>query len=227
MDPLTIPPRIKDTPPSHHIVDTNEYTAPEEHGAEPQGDSFVVEVFKFAILALVIVVPFRLFIAQPFIVSGASMSPTFETGEYLVIDQVSYRLHQPERGDVVVFRFPNDPSKFFIKRIIGLPGDTVELANGYTTIKNPATGDSFRLDEPYLVTDRTDDHLTTTLTADDYFVMGDNRSASSDSRVWGPVPRKDIVGKVLVRILPVSRFGLHPGEHEYIPSPLTFPESNN
>ena len=220
MDPLTIPPRTKDRIPEYTPASLVDEDVVHQAPDQPQGDSFIVEVFKFAILALVIVVPFRLFIAQPFIVSGASMSPTFETGEYLVIDQVTYRFDVPERGDVIVFRFPNDPSKFFIKRIIGLPGEVVELANGYTTITNPVTDETIRLDEPYLITDRTDDHITTTLDADDYFVMGDNRSASSDSRVWGPVPRKDIVGRVFLRLLPVRQFGLYPGEHTYLPNPL-------
>lgn len=218
MDPLTIPPRAPNTS-SDHTIDVSARSATEGDGnpqsAQSHGDSFIVEVFKFAVLALVIVVPFRLFIAQPFIVSGASMSPTFETGEYLVIDQVTYRFEQPKRGDVIVFRFPNDPSKFFIKRIVGLPGEVVELANGYTTIMDPATGDTITLDEPYLVTDRTDDHLTVTLASTEYFVMGDNRSASSDSRVWGPVPRHDIVGRVLVRLLPMREFGLYPGAYDF------------
>lgn len=221
MDPLTIPPRPNNTTDIHGSGVNGAADPYPEQPAEQQGDSFIVEVFKFAILALVIVVPFRLFIAQPFIVSGASMSPTFETGEYLVIDQLTYRFEPPKRGDVIVFRFPNDPSKFFIKRIIGLPGEVVELANGYTTIKNPATGTTTRLNEPYLITDRTDDHLTTTLSSDDYFVMGDNRSASSDSRVWGPVPKKDIVGRVLIRLLPVRMFGLFPGAYSYLPDVLS------
>lgn len=178
-------------------------------------ENFVLEIFKFAILALVIVVPFRLWIAQPFIVSGASMSPTFETGQYLIIDQVSYRFDEPTRGDVVIFKYPNDPSKFFIKRVIGLPGEVVSLKNGVVTITDPETEASFVLDEPYLVAPTTDDFLTITLSTSEFFVMGDNRPASSDSRVWGPVPRKNIVGKAFLRLLPPGLAGVYPGHFDH------------
>src|SRR3989338_3132721 len=101
--------------------------------------SFLLEVAKFVFLALIIVVPVRVYVAQPYIVSGTSMIPTFENGDYLIVDQLSYRLHEPERGDVVVFRYPNDPSKFFIKRIIALPNETLEIESGNITIKNTAS----------------------------------------------------------------------------------------
>lgn len=192
----------------------------EQHTHEPRNESFVLEIFKFAVLALIIVVPFRMWIAQPFIVSGASMSPTFETGQYLIIDQLSYRFEQPQRGDVVIFRFPNDPSKYFIKRIIGLPGEVVSLRAGHTSITDPRTNETVELPETYLVRDPTDDLLTITLSSDEYFVMGDNRGASSDSRVWGPVPRGNIVGRPFIRLLPANTLGLFPGQvhEEEVPS---------
>ena len=222
MDPLTIPPR--NSTPEHSVLseDDDMPTTQTETPQKKSGDSFIVEVFKFAVLALIIVVPFRLFIAQPFIVSGASMAPTFETGEYLIVDQVSYRFNAPERGDVVIFRFPNDPSKYFIKRIVGLPGEVVELKNGCTTVVDPATGDRETLNEEYLKKDKTDDQLTITLSSDEYFVMGDNRGASSDSRMWGPVPRNNIVGRALVRVLPPKDFGIYPGEYHYLTPTLDF-----
>ncbi len=203
MDPLTIPQRSA----SNDV----ELQTPERPAPRREEESFIVEIFKFSILALIIVVPFRLFVAQPFLVNGASMSPTFETGQYLIVDQLTYHLEQPERGDVVIFRFPNDPSKFFIKRIIGLPGEEVRLHDGTTTIVDPGTSAERPLDEPYVKTGLTDDDLTVTLSADEYFVMGDNRGASSDSRVWGPVPRRNIVGRALLRLLPPRTFGLFPG----------------
>jgi len=213
MDPLTLEPRDTndqdDGAREHNVVPPT---------AAPSGDSFIVEIFKFSVLALIIVIPFRFFVAQPFIVSGASMAPTFETGQYLIVDQITYRFDTPQRGDIVVFRFPNDPSKFFIKRIIGLPGEVVQLANGTTTIINPSTGEKTVLNEPYVKTDLTDDHLAITLSPDEYFVMGDNRSASSDSRVWGPVPRANIVGRVFLRLLPPATFSVFPGLYEYNPS---------
>lgn len=217
MDPLTILPR--DSKEKEVLLRTHEeYAHAETMNSQEDGESggsFIGEIFKFALLAIVIVIPFRLYIAQPFIVSGASMSPTFSTGEYLIVDQLSYHLDTPHRGDVVIFRYPSDPSKYFIKRIIGLPGEIVTLANGETTITNPNTNEEMILDEKYLITDKTDDHLSITLSSTEYFVMGDNRSASSDSRVWGPVPRKNIVGKAFLRLLPVDTFSIFPGAYTF------------
>lgn len=212
MEPLTIQPRSSTPPVVQSGAGAPPSPRPTDNFPPTENESFLVEIFKFAVLALIIVVPFRFFIAQPFIVSGASMSPTFETGQYLIIDQVTYQFEEPKRGDVVIFRYPNDPSKYFIKRLIGLPGEVVELANGATTIRNPSTNDSRTLEESYVKTDLTDDHLSITLSSDEYFVMGDNRGASSDSRVWGPVPKKNIVGRALLRLLPPATFGVFPGE---------------
>lgn len=228
MDPLTIAPRSTGT---HSEVDgragASEPPRGDHHTNSQSNESFIVEIFKFSILALVIVVPFRLFIAQPFIVSGASMSPTFETGQYLIVDQLTYRFEQPKRGDVVIFRYPNDPSKYFIKRIIGLPGEVVQLANGKTTILDPLTNTTTMLDEPYLKRDRTDDHLSAPLASDEYFVMGDNRGASSDSRLWGPLPRADIVGRALVRLLPPTTFTLLPGAYAHSETPTLLPDTDH
>lgn len=194
--------------------DSNNTTAAPSVISNNTGPGFVVEIFRFAVLALLIVVPFRMFIAQPFIVSGASMSPTFETGQYLIVDQLSYHLEPPSRGDVVIFRFPEDPSKFFIKRLIGLPGEVIEIKGQQVSISNPKTGTSETLQEPYLHDfSPRDDYLTVTLGLDEYFVMGDNRGASSDSRVWGAVPKKLLIGRAFVRLLPVDKISLFPGEY--------------
>jgi signal peptidase I len=115
---------------------------------------------------------------------------------------------------VVIFRYPEDPSKFFIKRLIGLPGETVEIQGQKVSIRDPKTGKSTTLDEPYLHDFNTrDDYLTVTLGPDEYFVMGDNRGASSDSRVWGAVPKKLMVGRAFVRLLPANKISLFPGAH--------------
>ncbi len=179
-----------------------------------QVSSFFAEVIKFVLIAVFVVLPIRLYIAQPFIVSGSSMDPTFLNGEYLIVDEISYRFENPQRGDVIVFRFPQDTSKFFIKRIIGLPGETVVLDGTTARIENDAHPEGFALDEAYLV-NNSRNSLRITLADDEYFVMGDNRPASSDSRIWGPLSKDHIIGRALVRLLPVNKFNLFPGEHDY------------
>lgn len=178
---------------------------------------FFAEVLRFAAIAIFIVLPIRLYIAQPFIVSGSSMDPTFANGEYLIVDEVSYRFDTPSRGDVVVFRFPQDTSKFFIKRIIGLPGETVFVEDKRVRVVNDENPEGFTLDESYL-SRATESNIRITLANDEYFVMGDNRPASSDSRVWGPLKEDLIIGRALVRLLPVGKFDLFPGEHRYLSS---------
>jgi len=172
------------------------------------------EIVKFTLIALAIVIPIRIFIAQPFVVSGESMYPTFENGDYLIIDEISYRLGEPERGDVIVFRYPLQPDRFFIKRVIALPGETMTFKNGVITISDDDTStDDITLDEPY-IKENSKGKFKITLNNDEYFVMGDNRNASSDSRVWGALPRKDITGRVLVRLLPVKEISILPGDYK-------------
>lgn len=179
---------------------------------------FIWDFLKVIIVALVIILPIRYFIFQPFIVSGSSMEPNFENGQYLIIDELSYRLHTPQRGDVMVLKYPKDPKQYFIKRVIGLPGEKVEVDNGHVTIFNSEHPDGMVMNEPYLPSQGISfPHNTSivggkhiiTLSSDEYFMMGDNRLASSDSRDWGPLPKEDIVGKVLVRALPLSSFQVY------------------
>lgn len=190
-------------------------TATPSQPQPPRGSSvFFSELIRFVLIAVFVVLPIRVFIAQPFIVSGSSMDPTFENGEYLIVDEISYRFEEPLRGDVVIFKYPNDPSKYFIKRVIGLPGETVVISGNSVQIKNEFSPDGMLLDESYL------SHLTlsridVTLADDEYFVMGDNRTASSDSRIWGPLPRDLIIGRAFVRLLPVTKMDLFPGVHRY------------
>jgi signal peptidase I len=168
------------------------------------------ELLTFVVLAVVIVVPIRLFVAQPFVVEGESMHPTFESGDYLIVDQLSYRLREPERGDVVVFRYPNDESVFYIKRIIGLPGETVHIEGGITRVTR-ADGSELVLDESYVVAEDVTYTLDRTLGPDQFFVMGDNRPRSSDSRTWGALPKHDIMGRAYLRLLPVDGIDVLPG----------------
>lgn len=172
----------------------------------------LIEITKFALTIILIVVPIRTFIAQPFIVNGESMFPTFSGGEYLIIDQLSYQLRQPDRGEVIVFRYPNDPSKFFIKRVIALPGETIKINNSTVTITT-VEGEEIILDESYASYTEAvwGTNITTNLKDQEYFVMGDNRNRSLDSRSWGPVEEKFVRGRVFVRLFPVTEIGFLPG----------------
>jgi len=165
--------------------------------------AFVWELAKIALIALVIVLPIRYFLFQPFIVKGESMAPNFESGDYLIVDEISYRLSEPERGDVIVFDYPKDTTQRFIKRVIGLPGETVDIANREVRIIKD--GESAVLEETYLPGNlKTYGNVNVALGADEYFVLGDNREYSFDSRAWGVVPRKDIIGKAFLRIFPLA-----------------------
>ena len=198
-------------------TDSLEYDVPmnpeETPLQQPLKKSFlqdVKEVVIFAVIVLAILIPLRLYVAQPFIVVGASMEPTFQTGEYLIVDEFSYKVSIPKRGQVIIFKYPNDPSKYFIKRIIGLPGETISIKGSSITIKNKDTPKGFILDESYITFEARAD-LTRELNDNEYFVMGDNRSVSLDSRSWGPLPENLIIGRAVVRLLPLSRIGVLPG----------------
>lgn len=172
------------------------------------------ETIRFIFIALIIVIPIRLFVAQPFIVSGASMDPTFKSGQYLIVDEISYRLNDPMRGDVAIFKYPENPKQFFIKRVIGLPGDTITIGNnGAVSIKDTA-GNMFLLDEPYIVFKK-NDAISRTVGADEYFMMGDNRAGSFDSRMWGPVKKELLIGRALIRLFPFSTMSVLPGESRH------------
>lgn len=173
-----------------------------------------LEIIRFSIIALIIVIPVRLFIAQPFIVSGASMEQTFHNGEYLIVDQLSYHLGHPERGDVVIFRYPRDPSKYFIKRVIGVPGDTITIEGSTVSIQNEQVPQGMVINEPYIASMRPGVTIVEELGDREYFVMGDNRDQSSDSRVWGVLQEENIVGRALIRLFPPHEFDVFPGAVE-------------
>ncbi|KKU70476.1 MAG: Signal peptidase I [Parcubacteria group bacterium GW2011_GWA2_47_21] len=175
----------------------------------PKKENFWWETLKIIITTLAIVLPIRYFIAQPFIVAGSSMYPTFENGEYLIIDEISYRFGPPERGDVIVFRYPGNPKKFYIKRIVGLPEETIKIRDEEIFITTPA-GETFELSESYLKRP-SPGNFVSNLGPDEYYVLGDNRQESSDSRVWGVLPKELIIGKPVVRLLPIGKIDLYPG----------------
>lgn len=169
--------------------------------------ALILEVLQVLAISLALILPIRYFLIQPFYVQGASMEPNFFDHEYLIIDEISYRLNEPKRGDVVVFKYPSNPKEYFIKRVIGLPGETVEIINGKLRIFNQKHPNGVQLDEsPYLDQDFTSNPQTVTLKADEFFLLGDNRASSLDSRFFGAVNRSYLIGRVWLRGYPFDRF---------------------
>jgi signal peptidase I len=172
---------------------------------------FVYELLKIVVISLVIIIPIRYFLIQPFYVKGASMEPNFYDHEYLIIDEITYRFKEPQRGDIIVFRYPRDPQEFFIKRVIGLPGEEVQTKDGQVIIFNKEHPEGIILDEPYLKEDTktygfNEDKVS--IGNSDFFVMGDNRNSSKDSRSFGTVNRSFVTGRVVIRGWPFNRITL-------------------
>ncbi len=169
------------------------------------------EFIKYAIIALLIVVPFRIFIAQPYIVSGSSMDPTFKDGDYLIVDQLSKRFKEIDRESVVIIRYPKNPSKFFIKRLIGFPNEKISIREGRVTIYNEKNPEGITLEGEYVFYGKKE-NISFELGNDEYFVLGDNRAGSSDSRIWGSLPKRNIIGKPILRLFPFNKIDFMPGE---------------
>jgi len=206
------------------IESENQTPKPNFFGGFTSTALLIWDFLKIVLVALVIILPIRYFVFQPFIVSGSSMEPNFRDGQYLIIDELSYHFHQPSRGDVIVMRYPRDPKQYYIKRVIGLPGEKIQIDNGKVTIFNEQSPEGVTLNESYLSnqglsyphdTVLVGGNKTLTLTADQYFMMGDNRLASSDSRDWGPLPSEDIIGKVFIRALPLTEVKFFTGHPAY------------
>jgi len=165
---------------------------------------FIWEIVKIVSISLAIIIPIRYYLIQPFFVRGASMEPNFDDGQYLVIDEISYRFNDPERGDVIVFKYPLDPSQYYIKRVIGLPGEKIEIKDNSIFIYNSEFPQGIILNESYYLPEGriTRGSINVKLSDDEYFVLGDNRSASSDSRQWGSLSKDNIIGRVWLRAWP-------------------------
>lgn len=167
---------------------------------------FLLELLKIAVIAGVTIALVRYYLFKPFYVKGASMEPNFYDHEYLIIDELSYRFREPTRGEVIVFKYPENPKEYFLKRIIGLPGERVRVANGEIFIYNNAHPEGVKIDESYLSKDLpTGGDTMTQLTASQYYVLGDNRSNSFDSRRFGPIDKSAVVGRAWVRGWPLNR----------------------
>jgi len=163
------------------------------------------ENLEMVLIAFLIVLPIRYFLIQPFIVHGSSMEPNFFTQDYLIIDELSYRFRSPERYEVIVLKAPNHPNQYYIKRIIGLPNETMEIKNGQVSVID-ANGKKIALKEDFLAPNtNTSGNLTISLSSQQYFVLGDNRVASYDSRNWGPFNQDLIIGRVWLRLWPFNR----------------------
>ncbi len=169
---------------------------------------FIWETVKIIIISLIIIIPVRYYLIQPFYVSGASMEPNFYDHEYLIIDEISYRFSDPQRGDIVVFKYPKNPSDFFIKRIIGLPNEKITINSNKITIVNTKNPGGYILDESLYLPDNTPtpNNANITLGQDEYFVLGDNRTSSLDSRIFGAITKSDIIGRTWVRGWPIDKF---------------------
>lgn len=173
---------------------------------------FLLELIKVAVLAGVTIAAVRALIFKPFYVKGASMEPNFYDKEYLIIDELSYRFRAPQRGEVIVFKYPENPKEYFLKRIVGLPGERVKVSEGKITIYNTEHPEGVVLDESYLPTDllTSGDKTFESLTEDQYFVMGDNRPNSYDSRRFGAVDKNLVIGRVFFRGWPFNRAQIIP-----------------
>jgi len=181
--------------------------------------SFLFDLAKTFVVVMLIAFAIRYFVIQPFVVDGDSMMPTFVNNEYLIAEKISYDFTQPSRGDIVIFRYPKNPSIIYIKRVIGLPGETVTIKDGKVYIGQVSANNpnQNQLVETYLSpTEKTnlfdatsaDQELKITLKDNEFFALGDNRDHSSDSREWGVLPRANIIGRVWLTVTPIDHFKL-------------------
>ena len=161
------------------------------------------EIGETLVISLAAVLIVRAFIIQPFLVSGSSMEPNFYNGDYLLIDEVTYHLREPKRGEVIVFRYPGNPRSYYIKRILGLPGEEIVIDKGIIAIYKDKK--RLAIKENYIMPTWTFGHFETQLKDDEYFVMGDNRNFSFDSRSWGPLKNKAVIGLVRFRLWPITK----------------------
>lgn len=197
-------------------IEAKDSKEPERKSAWREAGLFLLDVVKVAAVSLAIIYPVRTFLIQPFYVQGESMIPNFHESEYLIIDEISYRFEQPNRGDIIVFHPPLRPNEYYIKRVIGLPGESVMLRNGQVVIYNKQHPEGVVLDESSYLPAGTLTRATTSvmpeetplqLGADQYFVLGDNRGNSQDSRAFGPLQADHIVGRAWLRGWPFNRVG--------------------
>lgn len=221
-----------DLPTENQSSENPEYNLPPEEEVKPKEKKrksafveimsaigrFLYEVIKTTAIIIIIAFLIRYFLIQPFVVEGESMEPDFHNNEYLIIQKVSGYFNKYNRGDVIVFQYPKNPEISYIKRIIGLPGEKIKFDQGKVIIFNSQNPKGKKIEENYILSTFDDTNLTTekTLGTNEYYVLGDNRNNSSDSREWGPLEKKYIQGKVLLRLYPFGDMGImHTPEYSY------------
>jgi signal peptidase I len=201
-------------------MEPTQTTSPQAPSNPPRKPFFQTGLGKFIenvlyiIGAVLLAAIIQAFIIRPFIVSGTSMDPVIKNGQYLLVDEVTYHFSAPQRGDVIVFKAPPEPTKYYIKMIVGLPGETVKITDGKVTIINSAHPQGFMLDDSF-VTHPSTDNGTYVVPQGEYFVMGDNRAGSYDSRSWGMLPYANIRGRAFLRLLPLNTISVLPGKEHY------------
>lgn len=182
------------------------FDAPRHYTGSGKDNAFY-ETLRTVVLVLLTAFIIRVFIMQPFLVQGASMEPTLANSEYLIVEKVAYKFRQPERGEIIVFRAPVNWTENYIKRVIALPGETIRIEDNKIYINSKVLEESY-IDADGVSFDNPDYSLELTLGEDEYFVIGDNRNHSSDSRSWGPLPRQNIIGRAFMAIFPLDFFGI-------------------
>lgn len=200
---------------AHAAVSERHEPLPASGGGAAAPKESWLDLLRFAFIVAIIVLPIRIFIAQPFIVSGTSMEPSFHDGEYLIVDEISYRFEPPERGEVLIFHSPVE-NKVLIKRVIGLPGETVTLDGASVIIQNKTHPQGFTLNEAFLANNKDEPRRSYELGPNQYFVLGDNRPVSADSRLWGTLPANDIIGRPVLRLWPLNEIGALPGDESRV-----------
>jgi len=188
-----------------------EHQNPPINTAKNQGSSWSQSDFIFLAVVGVLIFLLRMYIANPFIVSGESMDPTFHNGQYIIVDQISYNFNDPQRGDIVIFKPAGDTSKFFIKRVIGLPGEEVRVSENSVFIKKVGSDTFEKLNEYYIEEDFNSD-AEWKLTDSQLFVLGDNRDNSLDSRYFGPIEKDSVTGRAWIRLFPFNTIDFLPGK---------------
>lgn len=190
---------MADNEPEHPVTENtvNPDLAETDDG---KGGFMLREILESVVIAVVLAILIKLFLFQNFAIPSGSMEPTLYSGDYIGVNKIIYKLSEPKRGDVIVFKYPIDPKREFVKRLIGLPGETIQIRDNRVFIDNKI------IEQPFLpVGLNYPNYGPFKIPSGKYFMMGDNRPHSNDSRSWGTVPQNNIIGKAIFIYWPVKR----------------------